>query len=129
MSTQSLTIIKDEDGEVLVKLYGQYDGDQYSYGKDLALFLNDIILVNGIKYKDTRKIANGMECLAAQIVAHFKIEPGNFYISNSNSEDYVYTVYYDNVLKIEVESMGSVIFNGNTNDYLEWVKDDNTDAF
>lgn len=123
MSTNSLTIIKEDD-EVLVKLYSHYDGYPSDYGKELALFLNNISLINGLKFNEKRKVANGMGCLAAQIIAHFKIEPGNFYISSSNSEDFVYTVYYEDILKIKVETMGNILFDGNTKNYLEWVKDD-----
>jgi len=44
-----------------------------------------------------RKVANGMECLAAQIVAHSKEGPGHIYLCLPDSEDawgeYTYTVY------------------------------------
>ena len=43
------------------------------HGRDLAEFLKDIKIVNGFSPADKPKLADGAGCLAAQIIAHFKI--------------------------------------------------------
>lgn len=84
-----------DDGEELAVLYRQFDGYLEGHGKDLRDFLKDFEVVNGIGDK-TRKIANGMGCLAAQVIAHFKKEVGNFYLYPAGTrdvgEEYVYTL-------------------------------------
>lgn len=96
MSTRSITIVKDEDGKKLLTLYRQMDGYPTGHGQELADFLKPIKLVNGIG-NEKEPIANGMGCLAAQIVAHFKEFPGGFYIvrGTGHDEDYTYTVSTD----------------------------------
>lgn len=84
------------NGKVVVNLYRQFDGYAEGHGRELAEFLKDIRLVNGISADNKDKVANGMDDLAAQIVAHFKAQSpvGNFYLSDlDNTEEYDYTVY------------------------------------
>ena len=60
-------------------LYRQYDGYPEGHGTDLLNFLKGMNLVNGINSKNIKlRISNGMDCLAAQIVAHYKQQPGYF---------------------------------------------------
>lgn len=96
MGTRSLTIIKDEEGKVLLTMYRQMDGYPTGHGQELADFLKPIELVNGIG-NETTPIANGMGCLAAQIVAHFKKDAGGFYIvrPGEHDQEYVYTISTD----------------------------------
>lgn len=103
MGTRSLTIIKDDspgknqEGKDICVLYRQMDGYPSGHGEKLKEFLSDINLVNGISLSETRRIANGMQCLAAQLVAHFKTGPGSFYLcpidTRNCGEQYIYTVY------------------------------------
>ena len=130
MSTRSLTTFLDEwDNEEIVVMYRQHDGYPKGHGKDLFDYLNGIPL-NG-KY-GASLLANGMSCLAAQVVSHFKKEVGNFYLHKSGTRDigeqYVYTVYYDNdELKVKVRNlyqkdiMDRIIFNGNLEEMDEWL--------
>ena len=84
----------------LINLYRQYDGYMHEHGLELAKFLNGFTLVNGIRSdidpKD--KIANGSECLSAQLVKHFKKDAGQFYLMpfkdevGAYSEEYIYTI-------------------------------------
>ena len=143
MGTRSLTIINNEwdDSEICV-LYRQYDGYPDIHGKDLLHFLKDMHIVNGMGSKENRRISNGMDCLAAQIVAHFKTGPGYFYLHSAGSrdmcEEFIYTIYVkDKELYIKVEDVydkGHVLFNGNLNQYEEWLNtpkitgDKDTDA-
>ena len=94
MGTRSLTVFKDGDQEIAV-MYRQYDGHPSSHGEELKAFLKGVSVVNGLS-GDRTKVANGMGCLAAQIVAHFKEEPGNIYLhaagTRDRGEEYIYTV-------------------------------------
>jgi hypothetical protein len=94
MSTRSLTHIYDDE-KVLVTFYRQSDGYPKGHGKELAEFLNGFLVVNGL-CGDEGKIANGMGCLAAFIIEHFKDGPGGIYIypadSSNCGEEYVYRV-------------------------------------
>ena len=101
----------------LVCLYGHLDGGVNFYGKELLDFLSKFTLVNGLPTQELAKmemhVANGMGCLAAQVIAHFKTEAGNFYVSpipkngDNNNEDYVYQVYEkDGKICLTVENEG-----------------------
>lgn len=94
MGTRCLTIVKERGQEVLV-MYRQMDGYPEGHGAELKEFLADKVMVNGIGGTD-KNIFNGMGCLAGQIVAHFKTEPGNFYLHPSGTrgvgEEYIYYV-------------------------------------
>jgi hypothetical protein len=102
MGTRSLTHIKSEDGATLLTFYRQMDGYFSGHGKELAEFLAEFVVVNGIPVGDNRKLANGIGCLAAQILMHFKMESevGGIYIypvdSSDCGEEYVYTVSVEN---------------------------------
>jgi hypothetical protein len=95
MGTRCLTVLTDEKGNEIVVMYRQFDGYPEGHGKELAEFLSGIKMVNGISDR-SQKIANGMGCLAAMIVGHFKTEPGGIYLHTSGTrdkwEDYVYFV-------------------------------------
>jgi len=100
MGTRALTFVYDGD-KPIVNLYRQYDGYPTGHGAELAQFLDGFKIVNGIGAEKTR-IANGMGCLAAQVVAHFKDSVGGFYIHSVDStecgQDYEYHVYQDKVI-------------------------------
>ena len=68
-------------------MYRQYDGYLDGHGLELAEWLNQYTVVNGMNMDETRKIANGMDCLAAQMFAHFKTEAGNIYCMHPDAED------------------------------------------
>ena len=110
MGTRSLTrVIPRQDGlsfneghkkidMAYVNMYRHLDGYPAGHGLDLAEFLKDIKLVNGIHLdKESGNQANGSGCLAAQMVKHFKEEIGYIYLHPHTDdlgwEDYIYTVY------------------------------------
>lgn len=101
MGTRSLTVLhtEGEDSPEICVMYRQMDGYPSGHGQDLADFLKDIVLVNGIRGNEPTPIANGMECLAAQVVAHFKNGHGvgDIYLHPGGTrdcwEEYVYHVY------------------------------------
>ena len=113
MATRSLTrVIKRQSGldfaeghmhpnKAYVNMYRHYDGHPKTHGIELAEFLRDIRVVNGLgsKNKWTKHaiIANGCGCLAAFMVAHFKKESGQIYLyphdEETSGSEYIYTVY------------------------------------
>lgn len=97
MGTRSLTIILDEERTEICVLYRQYDGYPTGHGAELKNFLSEFKIVNGYGSNDLSKTANGMGCLAAQIIGHFKSGIGGFYLYPAESrdcgEEYIYTVY------------------------------------
>ena len=82
----------------IVTMYRQYDGYPSGHGKELAEFLADGQVVNGFGANTSTKQFNGVGCLAAQVVAHFKDGVGGFYLQSGNKdsgEEYRYHVIYD----------------------------------
>tara|TARA_R100000654_G_scaffold16524_6_gene34679 strand:+ start:5005 stop:5451 length:447 start_codon:yes stop_codon:yes gene_type:complete len=113
MGTRSLTYIEESyetcvadeenNNEVhkttknILCMYRQYDGYPSGHGMELAEFLQDFNIVNGYSITDPKPSANGMGCLAAQIIAHYKDGIGNIYIHHPDDKDcgeeYTYTIY------------------------------------
>ena len=130
MGTRSLTVFNNEmDNEEIVVLYRQYDGYPEGHGIDLLNFLNNMEIVNGISNKEKRRIANGMGCLSAQVVAYFKEAPGDFYLHSAWTrdigEEFIYTLYYTEELKIKVQDTydgGNDLFDGNIKAYKNWIR-------
>ena len=119
MGTRALTFVYDGD-KPIVNLYRQYDGYPTGHGAELAAFLEDFRIVNGIG-RETTRVANGMGCLAAQIVAHFKDSVGGFYIYSVDSvecgQDYEYHVYTkDRELRVRITDRGCNMFGLTTSD-------------
>lgn len=101
MSTRSLTFVYEGNSPV-VCMYRQSDGYPTGMGKDLATFLAPFKLVNGLSMNKTHTaIANGMDCLAAQMVRHFKSGPGSIYLvptkKANHGQEYEYHIYEDTV--------------------------------
>lgn len=114
MGTRSLTFVY-EDNKAIINMYRQYDGYPEGHGAELAEFLGQFAAItNGIRVGETRKTANGMGCLAAQLVANFKTEVGGFYLYPTSAkdcgQDYEYHVYQDKV--VVKEFGGKTLFKG-----------------
>ena len=131
MGTRSLTVFNNEmDNSEIVVLYRQYDGYPTGHGRDLLSFLNNMEIVNGISNNEERKIANGMGCLSAQVVAYLKEAPGDFYLHSAGTrdigEEFIYTLYYTEELKIKVQDTyngeDNIIFDGNIKAYKNWIR-------
>ena len=94
MGTRCLTTVMDGNKEILC-MYRQYDGYPEGHGAELLSAFKGFAIVNGLG-SNRKKIANGVGCLAAQIVAHFKTEPGGFYLyapeTRKVGEEYIYRV-------------------------------------
>ena len=119
MGTRSLTFVYDGDTPI-VNMYRQFDGYPEGHGMDLARFLSRLRIVNGLPV-GAKNVANGMGCLAAQMIAHFKDSPGGFYIYSVDSTDcwqeYEYHVYENRVV---VKNPTEVIFEGSWQDFVSF---------
>ena len=88
-----------EHGELAyVNMYRHYDGYPEGHGLDLAHYLKDFIIINGIGEEAKMGVhANGAGCLAAQLVHAFKTDVGyvNLYPTDNlpGWEDYIYTLF------------------------------------
>jgi len=123
MGTRCLTYVYDGD-DIVACMYRHFDGYPSGHGSDLADFLHDGKLVNGIPFGDKAKIFNGMSCLAAQMVAHFKDGPGNIYLyppklGQDAWQDYEYHVYKD-----KVKVAGGSAFEGTWEEFAEFCHGD-----
>jgi hypothetical protein len=68
-------------------MYRQFDGYPSGMGVDLLEFLDGLHVVNGMSLGEKRRIANGVHCLAAQLVSHFKAEAGGIYLYPTTTRD------------------------------------------
>jgi hypothetical protein len=116
MGTRSLTFVYNSLKEQPVAcMYRQYDGYPTGHGLELARFLNQFeAITNGIRVGETRKTANGMGCLAVQMLVQFKTDVGGIYLYPTNTDDagqeYEYHIYDDSVVVKNREN--TVIFEG-----------------
>jgi hypothetical protein len=126
MGTRSLTtFIETSEFEgkkrrnKIVTMYRQYDGYPTGHGTELAEFLAQGKLVNGISMAEKSLVFNGMGCLSAQVVAHFKEGAGGIYLqsaSNNSGEEYRYEVIGDwntRELTLKVYEVGYMSKKGN----------------
>lgn len=125
MSTRSLTYFYDckigGGKKPFSCMYAQYEGKflGQQYCIQLADFLMSSTLANGLPAVDNvNKIFNGMGCLAAQVVAHFKKCPGAFYLVATDLEkcgqEYEYHIF-SNGLEV-IKNTGRILFLGS------WIK-------
>ena len=122
MGTRSLTFVYDGDVPV-INIYRQYDGYPSGHGHELAQFLDSKTLVNGFGKQNSFE-ANGMGCLAAQLIVQLKHGVGGIYIYPVSStdcfQDYEYHVYEDKVI---VKDPTAVIFDGTWEDFAQFCLD------
>ncbi len=137
MGTRSLTYVykdtfsKKDNPEIIICLYRQYDGyPQGGHGEELAEFLLPIKITNGIS-GDSTNTANGMGCLAAQMVAHFKKEVGGFYLyptlTGDAGQDYEYHIYSNKVVVLETYNSGKKLFSGTWKEFAKFCKEPQKD--
>lgn len=143
MGTRSLTVFEEswetkkgkEKKEEICRMYRQYDGYPSGHGKDLAEFLSGFLMVNGYG-KEKHKIANGMGCLTAQVIANFKNGVGNIYVYPSKTKDcweqYTYFISgkegKEPIIKCvenhsEEYGGNKILFDGSASSFLNWIKD------
>ena len=107
-------------------MYRQYDGYLIGHGIELAEFLQDFTVVNGYNSLTPARSANGIPCLAAQLVAHFKDGIGNIYLYPTSTKDvgeeFIYTISLtDDQIHIEVKDVwrDKIIFIGTPNELIQ----------
>ena len=105
MGTRSLTYVYD-GGKPLVCMYRQFDGYPSGHGAELAEFLLSGKMVNGLGPED-EQVFNGVECLAAQMVAYFKKGPGGIYLvvpehDVDHGQEYEYHISWEDARGIVV---------------------------
>jgi hypothetical protein len=119
MGTRSLTFVY-EGNSPIINMYRQFDGYPSGHGAELAEFLMSGEMVNGFSDKNAKQF-NGMGCLAASMIAHFKNSVGGFYIHAVTDtdcfQDYEYHVYED---KVVVKNPTEVIFSGSWKEFLSF---------
>ena len=150
MGTRSLTFVYEKYGQIqkpVVNMYRQFDGYPSGHGAELAEFLSSGTMVNGLGV-DQKAVFNGMGCLAAQMVSHFKKTPGGFYIHPTDitdcGQDYEYHIFsasgllsgevfrieiYDcgcNFFGVSSGEVGKLIFKGNLVEFTEFCKEKET---
>ena len=122
MGTRSLTYVYDGETPIMC-MYRQFDGYPEGHGQELADFLNQLTVGNGIpEYGNLFTFANGMGDLAAQMLVFFKKTPGGFYIhpidfNQDCWQEYEYHVYEKHVV---VKNPNEVIFDGYWSEFLTW---------
>ena len=82
--------------KTIVDIYHHWDGYPEGLGVTLASYLNDMKIVNGLG-RDCDNVANGLGCLAAQLIAEIKDGPGNVSIIGPEESyswiDYEYYIW------------------------------------
>jgi len=120
MGTRSTTRVIDSDGNggevVLANMYGQWDGYPSGHGRDLALWLKSLTVVAGISDYKAKNTANGIMCLAAQVIGKFKQGIGCYYLMPPTQEpeyhSYEIRVDADNKIRLRMTYDGKQVFNG-----------------
>lgn len=129
MGTRSLTRIHEGERKY-INLYRQFDGYPSGHGVDLFAFLDEKVIVNGISHNTPKKAANGVGCLAAQLVSRFKSEIGGIYVYPVDftdcGQDYEYIVNVEGELdgprNITVQVIGyhGIEFTGTVAEFGAW---------
>lgn len=86
-----------EGNKILTSIYRQYDGYPDGLGFEISEFVKDMQMTNGIAGEPVLgETANGMGCLAAQLIKHLKVRVGGVYIRDtdpdSHGEEFVYNL-------------------------------------
>lgn len=130
MGTRSLTIfLDDRTGYEIVVLYNQHGGNPSGYGYNLANYLKKFIITDGVEFVEGKHTANGMSCLAAQVISNFKEGPGGFYLyparTRNCGEDYAYTIYKNSLHGVNIYchdvDEDKVLFDGPADQYENWL--------
>ncbi len=114
-----------EPSAIHTQLYKHYDGHPERLGVTLASYLDGYEIHSGMSNKHQGPLANGIGCLAAQLVSYLKNEPGNVYLQpprNINVEDYVYYVWVKEDARIMIsifDSNNECIYVGDCESLIE----------
>jgi len=138
MGTRSLTFVYDSykarNGRTyhrpIINLYRQYDGYPQGHGAEIVEFLKQFTMTNGMGAgMPSSRTANGMGCLAAQLVSNFKgSDAGQFYLhpvtAKDCGQDYEYHIYSNGpTFRVKVINKGCNMFGLTTSDTNEVIFD------
>jgi hypothetical protein len=131
MGTRSLTYVYDDNNDPIICMYRQFDGYPTGHGSELAHFLLPFKIVNGISGgAEMGKVANGMGCLAAQLVGYFKTDVGNIYLYSPRlkidaMQEYEYHVTENTVTVklIGYDEPNKVIFEGSYGEFFDFCRE------
>lgn len=138
MTTSGLIIVRDDDNRPLVAIRQHGDGYPSGLGYDLAKTFGETRIINGIK-KDAIHIsyANGMNCLAAQIVwvmkSRVRDQIGGIYLVSTKEDwhglcnwTYILTKNKEDQLDVKVYCGSALTYSGSLKDLdLEDCQDPN----
>ena len=109
-------------------MYRQFDGYPSGHPCETAEWLASGEVVNGFSSNETKLIFNGAGCLAAQLVAKYKTEPGGTYLNPLKHrgkcwEDYLYDIIVkeDNSIEFVCYENGkrkTEVFRGSPSDFV-----------
>jgi hypothetical protein len=110
-------------------MYLQFDGYPSGHPSETAEWLSTGKVVNGFGANETNLIFNGAGCLAAQLVAKYKIATGGCYLHPLNHrgkcwEDYLYDIVVkeDNTIEFVCYENGRrkiEVFRGTPSDFVK----------
>lgn len=137
-NTSCLIVIKDKWSPYdLLTIFTAHDGQPENMGMSLYhRFKNTKLVYPAPISANLCDFANGMQCLAAQVVEYLKKEVGNCYIypadSRNKGEQYIYTLYEkDNIPRMSVSKIYSsvsfygseTIFNNEISEFENFMRD------
>tara|TARA_R100001082_G_C4344562_1_gene151693 strand:- start:717 stop:1142 length:426 start_codon:yes stop_codon:yes gene_type:complete len=83
-----------EPSAIHTQIYKHYDGYPDSLGVTLANYLNDYTIANGLSTEYQGPVANGIGCLAAQLIGLLKQGPGDVSLQPPQDRDWEDFTYY-----------------------------------
>ncbi len=107
------------------QIYKHWDGYPEALGVTLANYLDGYEIVNGISHDIQGLIANGIGCLAAQLVSYMKDGPGDISLripEDRDWEDYAYYIWIKDHEEIMISIFNyedECIFVGNSKSLIE----------
>lgn len=139
MSTRALIKVYNEDREAICGIYQHGDGYVSGVGAELGQWLYGREITQGIMYQGGKRLGaqkqnNGMDCLAAALVAYLKVErdrntkygdSGTVYLYpqswwHNADAAYFYDIYID---KIVVREYGRVIYSAPWDGFIFFAKE------
>ena len=98
MSTSASFTLIDKH-EPVITMYSHWDGYPEGIPLKVMKWLSEIKVVDALTL-DNENVANGVSCLAAQLIAKFKTGAGSIYLYNPEmqyqlGEYYIYDIFID----------------------------------
>lgn len=128
MSTSASFTLIDKH-EPVITMYSHWDGYPEGVPLKVMKWLSEIKVVDALTL-DNENVANGVSCLAAQLIAKFKTGAGSIYLYNPEmqyqlGEDYIYNIYIDDehikvfVYKFDIEHNMIDVFKGSVQEFIQ----------